>query len=414
MSFDLKKSLEITSNAALILAKITTKKKNEALVEIAKKLKDNKEKIIKANKRDVLASKEKGRNDAFLDRLEITDKIFEQIIDQVEYISTLEDPVGKIIEDKNLENGINLKKVSVPLGVIGIIYEARPNVTIDTAALALKSGNAVILKGGSDSINTNKELVEVIHQALVKCNIPKEAVLFLDTVDRAIVEQLLKENQYVDVIIPRGGYELVKKVSENSTIPVLYHAAGGARYYVDFSANLNMAVDICFNAKTARPAACNALDTVLIHKDIAKRFLPMLVEAFKKKDVEIRGDEDTLKIIKAKKASNKDWSTEFLTYIVAVKVVDNSQEAIDFINKYTKKHSEGIVAEEQKVIEQFTEGIDAAALFVNCSSRFHDGGEFDLGAEMGISTGKMHARGPVGLKELTIYKWIATGNGQIR
>ena len=294
--------------------------------------------------------------------------------------------------------GIRLKKVRVPLGVVGIIYESRPNVTLEAAALALKSGNAVILKGGKEAINTNREIVSCIHKAFKKQHLPKEIVLFLDTADRRVVDALIKADKYIDILIPRGGYELVKKVQVNSTIPVLAHSAGGARIYIDKSADINKALRICLNAKINRPATCNSLDTVVVHKGIAGIFLPKFYKLMSQNGVEIRNN----------------YETEFLDKIVAIKVVKDVNGAIRFIKKYSKGHSEGIIAVDKRAIEKFVQEIDAAGLFVNCSTRLHDGFIFGLGAEIGIATAKLHARGPVGLKELTTYKWIAYGKGQIR
>jgi glutamate-5-semialdehyde dehydrogenase len=314
------------------------------------------------------------------------------MIHQTEAIARSNDPIGEIIEKRVLKNGVLLLKKRVPLGVIGIIYESRPNVTLDVAALCLKSGNACVLKGGSDCLNSNRALVSCIHQALQKTGIPKEAVTFLDTANRSIVLKMLKQHQFIDVLIPRGGYELVRKVAEQSTIPLLYHAQGGARIYVDESANIKKAIAVCVNAKINRPGTCNSLDTILVHKKIAKTFLPLLAAKFMTANVEIRGDAETRKVIQASRANEVDFKTEFLSLIVSRKVVND----------------------DKAIIKKFTALIDAAALFINCSTRLHDGGVFGLGAEMGIATGKLHARGPVGLRDLATYKWVVYGNGEIR
>jgi glutamate-5-semialdehyde dehydrogenase len=406
--------LQQTKIASQKLSNLSTKEKNAALKTIVKIIKEKRSSIDAANKKDVALAQKNNRSNAYIDRLTITPKRFAEMLHQTEAIARLKDPIGEIIEKRVLKNGVLLVKTRVPLGVIGIIYESRPNVTLDVAALCLKSGNACVLKGGSDCLNSNRALVSCIHQALQKTGIPKEAVTFLDTANRSIVLKMLKQNQFIDVLIPRGGYELVRKVAEQSTIPLLYHAQGGARIYVDESANIKKAVAVCVNAKINRPGTCNSLDTILVHKKIAKIFLPLLAEKFLTANAEIRGDAETRKIIQANRANEVDFKTEFLSLIVSIKIVNNDRQAIDFITRYSKKHSEGIVAENKAIIKKFTALIDAAALFINCSTRLHDGGVFGLGAEMGIATGKLHARGPVGLRDLATYKWVVYGNGEIR
>ena len=412
---NLKEQLKFTKKASFMLAQLSVKEKNQILSEIVKSLDKNKELILRANKKDIKIALKNKLSHVFINRLTITEKVYEQIVRQVNQIIKLPDPIGESVEKKELKNKIVLEKVRVPLGVLGVIYEARPNVTIDAAALAIKSGNAIVLKGGSDAINSNRALSKSIQEALGKFQIPMEAVLFIDKSDRKVVDKLLIEDKFIDVIIPRGGYSLLKKVVKNSKIPVLYHAEGGARIYVDATADLEKAVKICVNAKTSRPAVCNSLDTVVVNKKIVHPFLTCLADELSAHKVEIRADEESRKIIKnARKAIEKDFETEFLGLTLSVKVVKDVNEAVEFINKYSKKHSEGIVSQDKKIIAQFSQSIDAAGVFVNCSTRFHDGGEFELGAEMGIATGKLHARGPVGLRELTTYKWIAYGDGQIR
>ncbi len=411
----LQNQLELTKKASFMLAQKSSKEKNQILLEMIDVLENNKKIILNENSKDLEKAKKKKLSKVFIDRLTITEKVYAQIINQVKQIVKLPNPVGNIVEEKRLKNRILLKKVRVPLGVLGVIYEARPNVTVDAAALAIKSGNAVVLKGGSDAINSNRALLESIHKALANLKLPKEAVLFLDTSKREIVDKLLDQEKLIDVIIPRGGYSLVKKVVEMSKIPVLYHAEGGARIYVDASADIEKAVKICVNSKTSRPAVCNSLDTIVVNKKIAQLFLDRLVEELDEKKVKIIADKESRKIIRnARAAREKDFETEFLSLTLAIKTVKDIDEAIEFINKYSKKHSEGIVAQDKKVIAQFSQAIDAAGIFINCSTRFHDGGEFGLGAEIGVATGKLHARGPVGLQELTTYKWIAYGDGQIR
>lgn len=406
--------LEKTKQAARTISNMTIEEKQKILFELAAILETNKIKITAENKKDVLAAKTEHRNASFIDRLTLQDTSFTIMVEQVKQIALAPDYTEEVIEERTLKNGVLLRKIRVPLGVIAVIYEARPNVTIDVFALCLKSGNAVVLRGGSDALHTNRILVKYIHKVLANHFIQKEAATFFDTPDRAIVTELLQENTYIDVVIPRGGYDLVQKVVAESKIPVLYHASGGARIYVDKSANIENAISIIINAKTSRPATCNSVDTVLVDQRIATQFLPELARALQKHTVRIMGDKAVRKIIDAEEVTEKDYETEFLDLNITIKIVTGVVDAINFVTIYTKKHSEGIVAEDKAVIEKFTKEIDAAGIFVNCSTRLHDGGIFELGAEMGVSTGKLHARGPVGLKELTTYKWIAQGQGQIR
>jgi glutamate-5-semialdehyde dehydrogenase len=414
MKANLQEKLRHTKRAALVVSRLSTEKKNQILYDIAENIARNKHHILQENKRDVVKAQSVGLGSAFVDRLTLDDGIFAQMVDQIKQIAKLPDPVGKVIEQKVLKNGMKLKKVGTPLGVIGVIYESRPNVTVDVAALAIKSGNTAVLKGGPEAINSNRALVNQVHKALLKNDVPTETIVFLDTTDRRIVDQMLKQRSLIDVIVSRGGYELTKKVAESSTIPVLYHSAGGARIYIDESADLNVALRVCINAKTNRPAACNSLDTIVVHKKIARQFIGKFCDAMKLHGVEALGDAEARKIVQLKKATKRDWDREFLNLVVAIKVVENVDRAIEFIRKHSKGHSEGIIAENQAIVKKFTESIDAAALFVNCSTRLHDGWTFGLGAEVGISTGKLHARGPTGLKEITTYKWIAYGQGQVR
>ena len=414
MQSTLKKTLISAKEASRILAVLPVGKRRAVLQTLAVFLSRKKNDIFEANKKDTRLAKHSGQNSAFIDRLTFTEATFKEMVKQVRDIARADDPLGRILEKRKLANGVMLTKKSVPLGVLAVIYESRPNVTIDVAALSLMSGNVSILKGGSDVLNTNSVLVRCVHEALKKHTLPVSAVSFLATRDRSVVDQLVKENKLVDVLIPRGGYELVKKVVEESKIPILYHASGGARIYIDTSADLTKAIQICVNAKVNRPATCNSLDAVLVHENVAKKFVPRLVKALQDARVEVRGDRETQKLASVTKATEADYATEFLDYVAAVKIVKNVDEAIAFIASHTNGHSEGIVSENNKVIETFVNAIDAAGVFVNCSTRLHDGGTFGLGAEMGIATGKLHARGPVGLSELTTYKWVAYGNGQIR
>jgi glutamate-5-semialdehyde dehydrogenase len=361
---------------------------------------ERKNEIVEANKKDVNDSKEKGMPSSFLERLVLVEKTINHLVFKLEKISKLHSHLGEVIEESFDAHGVTIKKVRVPFGVIAIIYEARPEVTIDVAALCVKSGNAAILKGGSEAVQTNQILYQCILTALDKADIAKETVSFISSSDRNITDNLLKQNRYIDLVIARGGYELVKSVLDKSNIPVLAHAAGGARIYIDKSADLSLAQKIIIHAKTSKPAACNSIDTIVIHQDIAADFIPKITNSLRKENVKVE--------------VGKDWNKEFLRLAINIKIVKDTREAIEFINKYSKKHSEGIIATDKETIKQFTNSVDAAALFINCSTRLHDGYVFGLGSEMGISTGKLHARGPVGLKELTTYKWKVYGNGQIR
>lgn len=382
------------------LSDTTEKKRDLFLKYLSEILIERQSEIVKANIKDVSDSKEKGLPSSFLERLILDEKGIKQLVIKLESIVKLQSHLGEIIEENSNEQGLTIKKVRVPLGVIAIIYEARPEVTIDVAALCVKSGNAVILKGGSEAVQTNQILYNCILTALEKAGFVKETVSFISSSDRKITDDLLKQDKYIDLVIARGGYELVRSVLDKSSIPVLAHAAGGARIYIDKSADFSVAQKIIINAKTSKPAACNSIDTIVVHQDIAGTFIPIITTALSKVNVDI--------------TTNEDWDKEFLGLVLNIEVVQNVDEAIGFINEHSKKHSEGIVASDTEVIEQFTNLVDAAALFVNCSTRLHDGYVFGLGSEMGISTGKLHARGPVGLKELTTYKWEVYGNGQIR
>ncbi len=386
--------------AAARLSNATEKKRNLFLKCLSKTLVEGQSEIVEANRKDINDSREKGMPSSFLERLILDEKGIKQLVLKLESIAKLQSHLGEIIEENSNEQGLTIKKVRVPLGVIAIIYEARPEVTIDVAALCVKSGNAVILKGGSEAIETNKILYQCILIALEKAHFVKETVSFISSSDRKITDDLLKQDKYIDLVIARGGYELVRSVLDKSSIPVLAHAAGGARIYIDKSADFSVAEKIIINAKTSRPAACNSIDTIVVHQDIVATFIPSITSALNKVNVEI--------------TANEDWDKEFLGLALNIKVVQDTDEAISFINEHSKKHSEGIVASDKEIIEQFTNSVDAAALFINCSTRLHDGYVFGLGSEMGISTGKLHARGPVGLKELTTYKWEVYGNGQIR
>jgi len=398
--------------AEIELLQKTEKERNYFLENLSKILLLEKGRIIKANRKDVSIAKKRGLSSSFIERLVLDESDIKKIVIKLQEIKKLESGIGRIIEERMQEDGLKLRKVAVPLGVIAVIYEARPEVTIDVAALCVKSGNAAILKGGSEAHGTNKTLYRCIVSALDKSNLSKRTVSFIST--REKVDSLLKQNDYVDLVIARGGYELVRAVMNKSTIPVLAHAVGGARIYVDKSANLSMAQQIIINAKVSKSSACNSLDTIVVHRQIASKFIPKIIRELKASNVEAVGDKFACKLADIAKASENDWGKEFLSLKVAIKVVRDINEAVEFINKHGKRHSEGIISADKKNTDYFTGCIDAAAIFVNCSTRFHDGYVFGFGSEVGIATGKLHARGPVGLKELTTYKWEVYGSGQVR
>jgi glutamate-5-semialdehyde dehydrogenase len=417
---DLKNDLKKAKDASRIIAKLSAEEKNKALKKIAEILRKNMFEIIEANEIDMENGEEKGLG-AMLDRLKLTEERIEAICKDLENVISLEDYVGKIIDESKRPNCLKITRVRVPIGVIGIIYEARPNVTIDAASLCLKSGNSVVLRGGSDAINTNRILVKFIKQALKESKLPEDAVTFIDSQDREAVKELLKMRDYIDVIIPRGGKGLIDMVIENSTIPVIETGASVVHLYVDKDADIKKAVDCTMNSKLRRVSICNALDTLLVHKDIAEKFLPLLTENLLKIDhpIEIRADIHAHKILDGKFsrltfAEAEDYHTEFLDYILAVKVVENLDEAIDHIDKHSLKHTESIITEDKKSAEKFLNEVDASCVYVNASTQFSDGTQFGLGAEIGISTQKLHVRGPFALEGLTTYKWVIRGNGQIR
>lgn len=401
--------------AARVLGAASAGKRTAALERLAVLLCERSDDLLAANARDVQVAREAGRSSAFIDRLTLTPARIEGMAKVTKDVAALPARTGRVIEERTLPNGVILRRVSVPLGVIGFIYESRPNVTVDVAALCIKSGNVAILKGGSESINSNRAITAIIHTALRDAGLPEDVVQLIDSTDRALTMQMLRLDRYIDVLIPRGGYDLVRTVVNNSTIPALYHAEGGARIYVDKSADLDMAAEVSVNAKAQRPGVCNAADTLVIHSAIAADFLKRVVPQLQAANVQVRGDKHARELMpQIVAASDEDWNTEYLDYIISIRVVEDLAEALDFIARYSKRHSEGIIAGDPAVIETFLNSVDAAALFVNCSTRLHDGNVFGLGAEMGIATGKLHARGPVALDELTTYKWIATGTGQIR
>ncbi|MFH1238688.1 MAG: glutamate-5-semialdehyde dehydrogenase [bacterium] len=401
--------------AAKLLANVTNDVKNRALYAMAEAIEKQRDEIMAANQIDIKAAEQAKLSPALVDRLLLNDKRLRGMIEGLREVATLGDPVGEIIEEKARPNGLLIRKVRVPLGLIGIIYESRPNVTGDAAGLCIKSGNAVLLRGGSEAINSNKAIAKVLSEVAVKEGLPEGTIQFIDTTDRKAVMEMIKLNDFIDVIIPRGGEEMIKEIIANATVPVISHGKGVCHTYVDERADLRMAEGICFNAKVQRPGVCNAMETLLVHKNIAGPFLPFMIKKYQDTKVEIRGDAKTKALVKdIKEATEADWSTEYLDLILSVKVVESVEEAIEHITKYGSAHSDAIVTEDKKIAEKFLKEVDSAAVYWNASTRFTDGGEFGLGAEIGISTQKIHARGPMGVRELTSFKFKIYGNGQIR
>ncbi|MDR3258019.1 MAG: glutamate-5-semialdehyde dehydrogenase [Fusobacteriaceae bacterium] len=401
--------------AAMELAKLSTKVKNFVLVKSAQDLIRNSQKILDINKKDVEEAIKNKVKDAFIDRLTLTEARIESMANGLIQVASLNDPVGEYIFTKTLPNGLIVGQKRVPLGVIAIIFESRPNVTVDAFGLCLKSGNASILRGGKEAINTNKTIVEILRTSLSENKLNPDIVQIITDTSHETADKLLKLNKYIDVLIPRGGANLINNVIENSTIPCIQTGLGNCHIYIDESGDLNKAVDIIINAKTQRPGVCNSVEKLLIHEKIASKFLPIIGNALREKNVEIRGDKEVLKYVKdAKLATEIDWHTEYEDYIIGIKVLKDLDEAINHINEYGTKHSEAIITENYTNSQKFLNEIDAAAVYVNASTRFTDGEQFGFGAEIGISTQKLHARGPMGLKELTSTKYIIYGNGQIR
>ena len=415
MQVNVLKKAQSVKEASKVLYTCSTKKKNDLLKAINNRLQTETPKVLSANLKDLKNAKQAGISKVLLDRLTLNEKRIAQIINGVKDVIKLSDPVGKVIDRLNPPNGLIIEKMRVPLGAVGIIYEARPNVTIDASVLCLKSGNAVLLRGGSEAIHSNKMLVDIIKKALRDADLPSGCVEFIDTTDRKAVMAMLKQDKYLDVIIPRGSQQLINFIQENSSVPVIAHGEGNCHVYVDSSADPKRAEEIVFNAKVQRPSVCNAAEKLLVHEKIAQKFLPKIIKRLLAAGVQIRGDKKTLVIIKdAKQAKDEDWFKEYLDLIIAVKVVKNPDEAIRHINHYGSHHSDAIVTEDKKIGERFLREVDSAAVYVNASTRFTDGYEFGLGAEIGISTQKLHARGPMGLEELTSTKFIVHGNGQVR
>lgn len=397
------------------LNSMSTKEKNEALLMLSQKILNNTKEIVEANVIDIKKAVENNMKESLIDRLRLDENRIRKISNSITKIVDLEDPIGETIYGKTLENGLEILKKRVPLGVIGIIYESRPNVTIDAFSLCFKTGNAVILRGGKDAINTNIKFVEIIHETLKELNIPEDIIYLIKDTSREKSIELMQLNEYLDVLIPRGGAGLIRTVIKNSTVPVIETGTGNCHIYVDKDADFKKALSIIDNAKTQRTGVCNACESLVVHKDIVETFIPLLVEKLSKKNVEIRGDGIVCKISKyIKLANDEDWGTEYLDLILSVKTVSSIEEAINHINTYSTKHSESIISENYDSVRKFLNEIDSSSVYANASTRFTDGGEFGFGAEIGISTQKLHARGPMGLKELTTTKYVIYGNGQIR
>ena len=406
---------ENAKEASYDLGILSTKEKDKALELMAKEILNSKQEIIEANKIDIENAKNKNISDALLDRLALDEKRIEDMANGLLDIIKLPDPVGEVVSMWKRPNNLQIGQKRVPIGVVGIIYESRPNVTCDAAGLCLKSGNAVILRGGSDAINSNKAIVKALVKGLKLSGLPENSIQLIEDTKRETANKMMKLNQYIDVLIPRGGANLIKTVVQNATVPVIETGTGNCHIYVDESADFKMAVDIIINAKAQRPGVCNAAEKLLIHKSIAQEFLPIVVKALRENNVQVRGDELSRSIVKdILPISDNEWDEEYLDYIIGIKIVENVDEAISHINAHGTGHSESIVTESYKNSQKFHQRVDAAAVYVNASTRFTDGSEFGFGAEIGISTQKLHARGPMGLKELTTTKYIIFGDGQIR
>lgn len=410
-----KAKAQAAKQAAAKLAVTSTAVKNAALLAMAAALEAQQSEILAANERDMTAAAAMGMKSSMLDRLKLTAERISGMADGLRQVAGLADPVGNVIDGKTLPNGLHITKIRVPLGVIGIIYEARPNVTADAAGLCLKSGNAVILKGGSEAMESNKTVAAILAQAAEGAGIPAGSIQFIDTSDRQAVQDLIHMNGLVDVVIPRGGAGLIQAVVRNASVPVIETGAGVCHTYVDKDADVEMAMKIAFNAKVQRPSVCNAMETLLVHKDIADKFLPMMLMMYNSSAVEIRGDEAVQEYSgQVHPATEEDWSTEYGDLRLSVKIVDSIEEAMAHIAKYGTGHSECIVTNNYQAAQLFQYTVDAAAVYVNASTRFTDGNEFGFGAEIGISTQKLHARGPMALPELTSTKYLINGNGQVR
>lgn len=406
---------EKAKEASYVLMTATTEQKNNALIKMGKKLLELKDYILEENRKDLEIAIKKGISKSMLDRLSLDEKRIEDMADGLRQISSLPDPIGEVTAMWKRPNGLQIGKQRVPLGVIGIIYEARPNVTCDAAGLCLKSGNAVILRGGSEAINSNIAITKALNEGIKEAGLPEGSVQLVENTSREVANEMMKLNEYINVLIPRGGAGLIQAVLKNATVPVIETGTGNCHIYVDEFADFKMAIDIIINAKTSRPSVCNAAEKIIVNEKIAKEFLPMAVAALREKGVAIRGDKKAQEIINDIVIANEEeWSNEYLDYIIAVKIVKDIDEAIKHINKFGTGHSEAIITKDYDNSQKFLQRIDAAAVYVNASTRFTDGCEFGFGAEIGISTQKLHARGPMGLNELTSSKYIIFGNGQVR
>tara|TARA_Y100001970_G_scaffold230728_1_gene286594 strand:+ start:11 stop:1279 length:1269 start_codon:yes stop_codon:yes gene_type:complete len=404
----------LAKSASQILSQTSEEQKNQALLNIAKIIDLKRQDILNENIKDLVEAKKKQIGDALIDRLELTEERIDSMISGLKVVSDLPDPVGEITNLKPTPSGINVSKMRVPLGVVGIIYESRPNVTADAAALCLKSGNSCILRGGSEAILSNKIIWECLQRGLEESGLPKESIQLIETTDREAVKNLLHMDKWVDVIIPRGGKGLVKLISEESRVPVIKHLDGICHVYIDQDSELKKAIDIAFNAKTYRYGICGAMETLLVHKDVASKLLPQLSERYNSEGVELRGCKATQEIIKVKDANEEDWLTEYLAPILSIKVVEGLEKAIEHINKYGSNHTDSIVTENEEKVKIFFDQVDSSSVMHNLPTCWADGFEYGLGAEVGISTDKIHARGPVGLEGLTSQKFIVKGNSQLR
>ena len=408
------KKVSLAKVASMQLGLLDFKQRNAILLSIADALEKNISEIQFHNDIDVETAKNSGMDKVLIERLTLTNKRIEDMIHGVRSIVNQKDPIGEIMETRDVD-GINIQKIRVPIGTIAMIYESRPNVTVDAAALCIKSGNAIILRGGSEAINSNKILAKIISSAGESAGMPVGAITFIDVVDRAAVSEMIKLDNYIDLLIPRGSGKMIEFIKQHSTIPILSHGSGLCHTYIDKAADIDMAIKVTINAKCQRPGVCNATETVLVHRDIANKVLPKLCKQFFANDTEVRGCKLTKAVVpEVKDATEQDWATEYLDKIVSIKVVNSLEEAINHINRYGSKHSDSIITEDKQRAEKFLKEVDSAAVFHNVSTRLHDGGVFGLGAEIGISTGKLHARGAMGARELTTTKYVVRGNGIIR
>ncbi len=408
-------------SAARQLAKAKGNDRNRAILDIADGLRESRERILSANELDLRAARQKGLDDYYIDRMTLNEDRLDAMAADVRGIAALPDPVGETIEMRTMPNGLRVGRRRVPLGVIGVIYESRPNVTVDISTLCLKSGNAVMLRGGSDTINSNTALAAVIREAIRAANLPTDAAQLFESTDRALVGQMLAAKEYIDLLIPRGGQELINRVAREAAMPAITGGVGVCHTYVDKSADMDMAADVVFNAKVQRYSVCNAMDTVIVHSSAAPAWLPTIAKRFTDAGVEMRCDRRALSLLgtptdglRAIPATEDDWRTEHLALVAGVRIVDSLDDALEHIETYGSGHSDAIVTEDYSAATRFVDEVDSSAVFVNCSTRFNDGGQFGLGAEVAVSTDKFHARGPMGLRELTSYKWTVTGSGQIR